>query len=341
MIVVGETDSFERKYMEKFRTLASKFGEFVNYEHDRGARDIGVHLTHKLSSGKERLSTSLCWFQMKGVMASSLPADALERQKKVSIPLKVNHLRYWYLQPMPTYLVVYVECKDLFLITNIQKYVADNWGKGILKLEQKMATVYAYKESTLDEQAFWLILQKGSLQEWQKALGGEDDQARICSRDYDLIWHFGTASDRGVEHRVVFLDWQSKTRGQLYIQEKKGNSERDWETLREHWQYMMNISHLDEAYPYLEFFADMDREDGLSWDDDYEYMPVVTLSNGDDIHGEDASGEYFYYELGARLNSVGIQMFEWVKDAEQIGLIEISQEQGEMVSVAPWHHRDI
>lgn len=82
MIVVGKTDAFERKYMEKFRAFASDFGEFVNYEHDRGARDIGLHLTHPLSSGKERVSTALVWFQMKGVMATTLPANEFEKLKK-------------------------------------------------------------------------------------------------------------------------------------------------------------------------------------------------------------------------------------------------------------------
>jgi len=145
MIVVGKTDSFERKYMEKFRLFASEFGEFINYEHDRGARDIGIHLTHKLSSGKERLSTSLCWFQMKGIMSSTLSSAKYKDKKDVSIQIKVDHLRYWYLQAMPTYLVVFVECEDEFLVTNIQKYVSDNWGKDILKLGQKTATVLVSK----------------------------------------------------------------------------------------------------------------------------------------------------------------------------------------------------
>ena len=52
MIIVGKTDAFERKYMGKFRHFAGQFGEFVNYENDRGARDIGLHLTHRLQSGK-------------------------------------------------------------------------------------------------------------------------------------------------------------------------------------------------------------------------------------------------------------------------------------------------
>lgn len=343
MIVVGKTDSFERKYMEKFRSLATQFGEFVNYEHDRGARDIGIHLTQKLTSGKERLSAALCWFQMKGVMASTLSESEYENSEEVSIQLKVDHLRYWYLQPMPTYLAVYIECADLFLIANIQEYVTKKWGRRILKLKQKTASIAVSRESLLDEQAFQLILAKSDLEEWKKALGAEDDEIGLCRRDYDLIWHFGTAVERNVEHRFVFWDWQSKTRGQLFIEEKNAESEDEWETLREHWQYKMNISQLEDEYPYLELFADQDREDALSWEyDEGGYGgPSITLPNGDLVCGEDAAGEYYYYEMGVKLNDIGAQLFEKVTDLEKIGLIEVTPGTSELISVAPWHGRDV
>ena len=37
------------------------------------------------------------------------------------------------------------------------------------------------------------------------------------------------------------------------------------------------------------------------------------MINGDVVIGEDTVGEYFYYEMGVKLNEVGAQMFEWVK----------------------------
>ena len=107
MAVVGQNDAFERRYMEKFRAFASEFGEFVTYERDRGARDIGIHLTHKLRSGQERMSSALCWFQMKGIMAKRLSVDSFESGSHITLSLQVTHLRYWFLQPMPTYLAVY------------------------------------------------------------------------------------------------------------------------------------------------------------------------------------------------------------------------------------------
>ena len=343
MLVVGKTDSFERKYMEKFRSLATEFGELVNYEHDRGARDIGVHLTHRLSSGNERLSTALCWFQMKGVMASTLPASDYENRQKVSIPLKVNHLRYWYLQPVPTYLAVYIECADHFLVTNIQDYVARTWGRKVLTLDQATASVAVSKESRLDDQAFHLILRKSDIEEYRKALGTDSDEVRRCARDYHLIWHIGTAAERQVEHRLVFWDWQSKTRGQLFIEERKADSGANWLPLREHLQHWMDVSQLPDVYPYLEFVADEDREDSLSWEyEDGEYgAPRITLPNGDMVTGEDAAGEYFYYEMRIALNEIGKHAFHWVEQLKQIGLIEITPGTSHIISVAPWHFRDV
>ena len=275
MIIVGKTDAFEREYMEKFRVFASQFGEFVNYEHDRGARDIGIHLTHKLTSGKERLSSALCWFQMKGVMATTLSSADFDKSEKAKITLKVDHLRYWYLQPMPTYLALYIECIDTFFVLNLQKYVIDEWGKDILTLDQATATVYISKESVLDEQAFRLILAESDTEEWKKALGAEEDAVSVCLRDYDLIWHIGTAQDRNVGHKLVFMDWQSKTRGQFYIYERPQDSNDEWHTLRKHLQYMMNVFDLERVYPYLEFYAlEDDDDDDWGYDED-DYIEAL------------------------------------------------------------------
>ncbi len=343
MIVIGKTDAFERMYMEKFRTFASKFGEFVNYEHDRGARDIGLHLTHKLGSGKERLSTALCWFQLKGIMKSTLSESDFKKNSAVKISLNVEHLRYWYLQPMPTYLVLYVESVDTFFILNIQKYVSEIWGKEVLSLPQKTATVEVPTKSILDDQAFRLMLKESDIEQWKKILGAEEDEVRVCLRDYELIWHLGTAADRNVEHRIMFMDWQSKTRSQFYIQERPVDASEDWHTLREHWQFLMNVFHLEGSYPYIEFFA-LDLDDGDPWyvdDDEYREAPHVTLSNGNVVHGKDEAGEYFEYKMGLRLNEVGEEMFEWVADLSDIGLIEITPGKSEMISVAPWHGREV
>jgi len=338
VIVVGKTDAFERKYMEKFRLIASDFGEFVKYENDRGARDIGMHLTHTLSSGKERVSTALVWFQMKGKMSSTLPIAEFESLEEVSISLDVNHLRYWYLQPMPTYLAIYVEAADKFLILNVSEYVKNKWGRDILTLNQNTATVKVPTESELDKQAFRLILQENDIEEWKKALGNESEEVDVCYRDYDLIWHLGTAGERNVTHELEFWDWQSKTRSQLYIYEVGESSK---EVLREHWQYMMNIHQLESSYPYIEFFLKDEPNDDWFYDEDDNEVPDIVLVNGDVISGVNAAYEYFAYECGIRLNEAGHELFEWVKFLSDIGLIEITPGKSEFVSFAPWHSRAI
>jgi hypothetical protein len=223
--------------------------------------------------------------------------------------------------------------------------VTDNWGKSILTLDRETATVAVPKDSELDEQAFHLILTKSDIEEWQKALGAEDEKVRLCRRDYDLIWHIGTASERNVEQRVVFMDWQSKTRSQFYIQERPKSSSDEWENVREHWQYRMNIFDLEGVYPYLEFYAiEPDERDEDAWwleDDEELEVPDVTFSNGDVVCGVNASWEYFEYKFGLRLNEIGREMLEWVNNLSSIRLIEITPGKQELISIAPWHHREV
>lgn len=338
MVSVGKTDAFEREYMQKFRAFAAKFGEFVNYERDRGVRDIGMHLTQKLQSGKERLSSALVWFQMKGIMATTLSEQDFGNSEEFSISLDVGHLRYWYLQPMPTYLVLYVESADTFLILNLSAYVDSTWGRDILTLSQSTATVKIPKDSILDDQAFNLLLQTNDIEQWKKALGTDNEGMGVCYRDYNLIWHLGTAEERGVSHEMEFWDWQSKTRSQIFIRETNNG---DTETLREHWQYSMSIDDLQVAYPHFEFYPLDDEDDEDWWDDDDEYVPRITLPNGDVVVGVDAASEYFAYDFGLRLNDAGREMFEWVLFLAEVGLIEIDPDKREHISVAPWHGRAV
>lgn len=343
VLEVGKTDAFEREYMAKFRGLAAKYGEFVAYERDRGARDIGLHLVEPRASGSERVTAALCWFQMKGIMATTLSADDFEAADEISISLDVHHLRFWFLQPMPTYLAIYIESVDKFLVLDIQAYVAETRGSGIMTLDQKTATVAVSTESVLDGQAFNLILTKSDIEEWTKALEADEEDVKLCRRDYDLIWHLGTAGERGVEHGVYMMDWISKMRGQLYIYEKPvGGGEDDHTVLREHWQYLMNVNGLEDDYPYLEFHGDYDEdEESLYDEDDYDDSILVTFKNGSVAKGENAANEYYSLEFGATLNDLGKELFETVKNLAEIELIEITPGKSEWVSVAPWHARSV
>ena len=340
MLPVGKTDVFERQYMEKFRVFASHFGEFVKYERDRGARDIGLHLTHQLKSGQERMSSALCWFQMKGLMPETLSAEEFKGQDTISISLEVKHLKYWYLQPIPTYLVIYIGSVEKFLILNIQNYVTEKWGREILLLNQKTATVQILTSSELDDQAFKLILMKTDIQEWQKALGADENRnnIRLCRRDYNLIWHLGSAKERQVQHRVDFLDWQTKSRSQLYIQERSLTKEAEWVDLREHLHHLMEVQDLEVVYPYMEFFALKDVK-GVK----HPEVPPVFLSNQEIVYGTNPGRvfEYFEYCFGVRLNDIGEEMFSWIQILESAGLIEIHPGESEFISIASWHLRSV
>lgn len=174
MVIVGKTDQFEHLYMQKFRSFAAKLGHFVEYERDIATRDIGLHLTEPLPSGAAKLTTCLCWFQMKGIMAATMPKAEAKAAHSFTYRMKVEHLKFWFLQPMPTYLALYVESLDLFFILNLQKYVEDTWGKTILSLNQETAEVKVSSGSLLDDEALGLILRKSTIEAWS--------QGHVCGR---------------------------------------------------------------------------------------------------------------------------------------------------------------
>jgi len=325
--------------MEKFRLFASKYGEFVQYERDRGARDIGLHLTKKSDDGQERLSAALCWFQMKGVMASSLSEAAFEKLDSIKLSLEVGHLQYWFLQAMPTYLVVFIESVDTFLIMNVQKYVSERWGQKVLTLRQQTVTVEVPTESVLDDEAFQHILRHGDAEEWTKALGTtvNADTLLMCQRDYEVIYNIGTAKRRKVESRMIFLDWISKMRGQVFIQQRRKKAGSEWGTIREHWHHSMSIYDFEKNFPYLDFQPFYSRDDL----DEFEEIKEITLSNGEEICGANMSDEYFEYVMHIDLNSMGEQMLEWIEILRETKIVSFRAGRASTVSVAPWHWRAV
>ena len=346
---VGKADTFERRYTAKFRLLASNFGEFVFYERDRGARDIGLHLTRKRISGSEEVSTTLCWFQLKGLMSSTFSDRDFAKASVIKLRLEVSHLKYWFLQPMPTYLVVYIESVDTFLVLDIQEYVNKKWSKSILNLSQKTKTVEVPKASVLDEQAFSIILRKGDIDQWIKVLEITSDQANLCLRDYQLIFSIGTSEKRGFEQRLRFWDWLTKMRSQMYFEERKKGSADKWTIIREYWQSKDFSDEPEDMFPYLSFFpisptTRLTTEDENEDWDEVGYYPEnrLILKNGEIFCGTTMLGfEFVEYILGYELNQLGRQMFDWIKWMIKTGLLEIDSREPSMISVAPWHHRAV
>jgi hypothetical protein len=353
MVIVGKTDEFEHRYMEKFRSFAAQFGHFVAYDRDVATRDIGLHLTEPLKSGGAKLTTCLCWFQMKGIMADTLPKKKAEEAATFKYRMKVEHLKFWFLQPMPTYLALYIESLDRFLILNLQKYVEETWGRDILSLDKKTAEVEVSGGSVLDGDALKLILRDSTVEEWVKAMSAEESKIKLCERDYKVIWRIGTAAERKVKHRFEIYDWQSKTRGEVHIQERDEGDTSEWTTVRNHWQYMLSAKGVEGMYPYLDFTADEEGESPADYDDDNwgsfddfwcddgDDRPTFALKSGQIAAGEDCAGEYHLYYIIPDLNDLGHALFGLIKTLIDIKFIEITDEPGEFMSVAPWHFRQV
>ena len=72
---VGQTNTFERLYKEKFRAIAVNAGAFTSYEQDQGGRDIGIHLVTRIGD-KEEIAPSIMLVSAKRGIKRALLARA-------------------------------------------------------------------------------------------------------------------------------------------------------------------------------------------------------------------------------------------------------------------------
>lgn len=349
MLIVGNTDAFEQNYMTKFEHLATSHGVFVKYERDRAARDIGLHLTKNLKSGQKQVTNSLVWFQMKGVMAKTLTKEQFDKAKGVKLSLDVEHLRHWFLDKEPTHLVVYVESADTFLVMNLQDYVSETWGRNILTLNQKTATVEVPTSSLLDKQAFSILLRLADIAQWAKALDADPADMRVLQRDVDLIHALGTAGNRNVEFGVLWRKWLSKMRHELRVAERPegfdGDLDDGWDVIHEHWEF--GGIDPEGSYPYLDLFALDDYEPETftnRWGEEelVDDGETITLKNGDEVFGPNAANEYCEFVFGAELNEYGNKLFAYLQQLVKLELLELRDVEKEgrtFIDVAPWNSR--
>jgi hypothetical protein len=365
---IGARDDFEHRYMGKFRALAAPHGVFVEYERDRAGRDIGLQLTRPSQTSDGSITTpALLWFQMKGIMAKTLTRRAYEYADDVAIDLDTSHLRFWYMSVLPTYLAVYVESADQFLAIDITKWVAEHYGDEILKLEQGTVRVRVDKKNVLDGDFFRVVLNRNLVPVLRKSFAQEDDKAiERFLRDCSVVQWLTNCREEGRAARVTVVKWMSKMRTEVYFENETEDG--DWKSFRTHWQYSMGD--LAVAFPYLTFLPGMKAEmfrwseimedfDGVPfevWHDGFSVTEVETgdeldedefdgeclldLGNGEYSYGEMGGGEMIRHRLGLELNEVGERWAATLKVLVDAEVLSVDVEP-HMISVAPWHARDV
>lgn len=185
-------------------------------------------------------------------------------------------------------------------------------------------------------------------------MSADESDVRLCQRDYNIIWAIGSAARRKVKHRFEIFDWQSKTRGEVHIEERaKGDGADEWKLLRNHWQLGLQATDVEEMYPYLDFVPEEkgeDHEDNFDEDGYALYQPfgefeddrpTFRMKNGQIATGEDFYGEYHRYYILPVLNKLGKSLFSLIKTLIKIKFIEITESDGEFISIAPWHARQV
>lgn len=333
---VGRNDAFERVYTAKFKEFASRYGEFVNYERDRGSRDIGLHLVRSTNTGNELVSSSLAWFQLKGITKNKIPST--DGMDSIPIVLETKHLRFWFALPTPTYLVLYLECIDDFFVIDIQKVIQKTWGRNIFGLAQDSATVRIETSCRLDQTAFFQILLENDSEAWAARFSHKRDDLKLAILHHELIARIRTKNTRKTEQRFIIRDWLSKTRIEVHLLEKKQNTENQ-EIVWQEWAFMRSPEDIEEAFPYLSLQA-TEESGSEPWDDDV-WFEVLHLQNGDTVYAENCSGEIADFECHAELNDLGKDLAAWLEQMVLAGFLDVNFDKPTLISIAPWNYRGI
>jgi hypothetical protein len=342
-MLVGKHDVFERKYMGRFRDLAAQYGEAVEYERDRGGRDFGLHLTWPARHGEsEVVSSSLVWFQLKGIHATTLTKELFNAARTVELRLAVKHLQLWYMLPSPTYLVVYVEAVDRFLVLNIQKYVEEHWGDDILTVDQETVPVEIDKAYVLDETAFRQILVENEAAVWAKRFQVTHEGARLTILHQELIHRAATAKARKVKLRMHIRDWQTKMRTEFEVLERPQGKGNGWTPVWAHWMLGGGAGWCRRLFPYLLFEPVGDNWDvPLEYQDEPDRAPWIEINDRHEaVYGHDTV-EYHDYELNVSLNALGEELASWLDTLDRAGIIRIDMDSPCWLDMAPWHARGV
>lgn len=364
---IGRTDDFEGRYVAKFRALAAPHGIFVEYAVDRAGRDIGLHFTDDGKTGGKIVLPSLAWFQMKGIMPSTLPISSYQKADAVKLRLKVGHLAFWHLNPQPTYLVVYIGCADEFLAIDIQKWVRDKYGDGILTLAQDDVVVAVSKTNRLDDHLFRLIKEKNLIPALRSKFSAENDReiARFL-RDSSVVKWMLRCDELKIECRLRVVKYMSKMRTEAYFEER---ADGESQLFRTHWEFAMGP--LPSAYPFLtlkpkirvvevvymekdefegeeyerqesklSFEPDDDADDLYYDEDEIDGDALLELGNGVYSYSEGGGGEIMTHELRISLNEVGQRWAKTLAVLERAEVVQIDA-RPHSIDVAPWHARDV
>ena len=369
---IGATDDFEHLYMQKFRQLAGDYGLFVEYERDRAGRDIGLHLTQPASSSTGKIVTPvLIWLQMKGLMRGTLSLAEFQAGKEVSVVLETAHLRFWYINPQPTYLALYIESADCFLAIDIKDWVRRNFDEKILTFGQKTITVKIDLKNRLDDHFFQLVLRRNLVPALRGLMSDEDDEniTNFLLNSSVVKW-LAAVEEAGGEAQIRVIKWMSKMRTEVYFESRHDGG--DWNLIRRYWQFAMGD--IARAFPFLalapkckvieqhfkepiDYYLDddeieitrtrlvrveCDNEDSSWWDDEEEIEGEGLLAIGDKeySYAEMKSGEMAEHEICITLNEVGKRWADSLEVLERAEVISVVVAP-DWISVAPWHARDV
>ncbi len=335
-VKIAENKDFEHRYLQKFKQIASGYAEFIEYENDCAAIDLGLQFTlSREGNGGKVVTPARSWVQLKGITNKKLPLSSYDENEELSLTLEVSHLQFWFHCEGPVYIVVYVECIDEFFVFNIVNWINEKYGEKIYDLEQKTKKVSFHKRNKLDSNSFERMRVKSTIPSIMKAFNVSESEAFLIMRDDQIIKKVYASSLGGNDVRCVYKDWISKCRSEFYFEEFVDG---EWKSIRKHWEWGGD---LEGSFPYLNFdnFEDIEID---SFDFNENELDELYLEKSKKtVFGEGGwTGEFREFVLKPSLDKASTLWAERIKQFEKLDLTVVSDEPA-WISIAPFHVRDL
>lgn len=132
---VDKKGKFEERYVNAFEARARQRGILLTYDRDQAAIDRGLHLTAEIDDYYEGVTNTRVWFQFKGQGEKTTSREKFDAATHVAVSVEIDHLRQWYKDSDPVYLVVYVEAANDFFAVDVRELVDSRWGDRVFKDE--------------------------------------------------------------------------------------------------------------------------------------------------------------------------------------------------------------
>ena len=230
---------------------------------------------------------ALATFRLQSVVLGedTHPARRLAQNRRIRLSFPMRYFRYWYLLPMRTYVLAYVQAFDVWFYADASALVDTSWGSRVFSVGNHSSSMEF--ENVVEASSLDAFARASTLDPVSGLTIGRPDVPSPGRTDYELMQAIATAWQRDCEVFAVFAPAAAPGMVQIQFEERSRGA--------------------GAACTILRVDA-LNRAQGLTFTALYPFLQFVPAAD-DPAPRRDAQPERTRRRLALRLSSVGQKLF--------------------------------